>query len=227
MAPIEGKERGMDKARNAPAGRLVPMILLVGMWFYNILQYNEHYSRTVRNTSIVSEFSLDFKKNYDYKIYLVIVGNKSYESQEPIEDIASARRIISQVRNASENSDSIQRIRVTARYLDKLEKYTNQIHQNLIKGGMYDENQEIWARDIQMVTALIQENVLEILYYENKQGAVIYGEMQHMTEQMIIISIIILIFLIGVTTFMILIFPGTVTRPALVAARQRRSPAMI
>lgn len=192
---------------------LVPIIFLVGMWFYNILQYNEHYSRTVRNTSIVSEFSLDFKKNYDYKIYLVIVGNKSYESQEPIEDIASARRIISQVRNASENSDSIQRIRVTARYLDKLEKYTNQIHQNLIKGGMYDENQEIWARDIQMVTALIQENVLEILYYENKQGAVIYGEMQHMTEQMIIISIIILIFLIGVTTFMILIFPGTVTRP--------------
>ena len=60
---------------------LVPIIFLVGMWFYNILQYNEHYSRTVKNTSIVSEFGLDFKKNYDYKIYLVIVGNKSYESQ--------------------------------------------------------------------------------------------------------------------------------------------------
>lgn len=192
---------------------LVPIIFLVGMWFYNILQYNEHYSRTVKNTSIVSEFGLDFKKNYDYKIYLVIVGNKSYESQKPIDDIVSARRIISQVRNSSENSDSIQRIQTTARYLDKLEKYTGQIQQNILKGGMYDQNKEIWECDIQMVTSLIQETVLEILYYENKQGAIVYNEMQHRTVRMIVISVVILIFLLGVTVLMILIFPRTVTRP--------------
>ena len=192
---------------------LVPMILLVGMWFYNVLQYNEHYSRTVRNTSIISEFSLDFKKNYDHKIYLVIVGNKSYTSQKPLEDIASARRIISQVRNTSENGDSIQRIQITAKYLDMLEKYTEQIRQNMLKGSMYDANQEIWERDIQMVTASIQEMILEILYYENKQGAIIYSDMQHMTARMIVISIVILVFLIGVTILMILIFPRTITRP--------------
>lgn len=191
---------------------LVPIVFLVGMWFYNVLQYNEHYNRIVKNTSIVSEFGLDFKKDYDYKIYLVIVGNKSYESQKPIEDIVVARRIISQVRNSSENSESIQRIHATAKYLDKLEMYTEQIRQNLLKGGMYDENQEIWQRDIQMVTALIQETVLEILYYENKQGAIIYNEMQHMTLRMIVISAIVLIFLTGITIFMILVFPRTVTR---------------
>lgn len=192
---------------------LVPIILLVGMWFYNVLQNNAHYSKIVRNTSIASEFSLDFKKNYDYKIYLVIVGNKSYESQKPIDDITSARRIISQVRNSSENKDSIQCIQVTDKYLDKLEKYTNQIQQNIQKGGMYDANKEIWERDIQMVTASIQETMLEILYYENKQGAIIYNQMQHMTVNMTVISVIVLVFLIGVAALMILIFPRMVTRP--------------
>ncbi|MCM1246061.1 MAG: sensor histidine kinase [Roseburia sp.] len=192
---------------------LVPMMILFGAWFYNVLQYNEHYSRAVRNTSIISEFSIDFKKNYDYKIYLVIIGNKTYDSQKPIEDIASARRIISQVRNRSENKESIQRIVVTGKYLDKLEKYTEQIRQNMLKGGMYDENQQIWERDIQSVTACIQESILEILYYENKQGAIIYSEMQQMTIQMIIISSVIFVFVIALTILIIIIFPRTVTKP--------------
>ncbi len=192
---------------------LVPMILLIGTWFYNVLQYNEHYSGAVRNTSIISEFSIDFKKNYDYKIYLIIVGNKSYDSQKPLEDIASARRIISQFRNRSENKESIQLVAVTVRYLNTLERYTEQIRQNMLKGGMYDENQKIWEQDIQSVTACIQESVLEILYYENKQGAIIYSDMQKMTIQMILVSIVIFVFVIALTVLMITVFPRTVTRP--------------
>lgn len=192
---------------------LIPMILLVGMWLANVLQYNEHYSRAVRNTSIISQFSIDFKKNYDYKIYLVIVGNKTYESQKPIDDIDSARQIISQVKNTSESSESRQRIVVTERYLDKLESYTKKISQNLLKGGKYDENKEIWERDIQLVTEGIQENILEILYYETKQGAIIYNGMKETTWQLIIVSIIILVFLTGVTVMMITIIPRSITKP--------------
>ena len=63
---------------------LLPFAILMGFWFTNMLKSNEFYRKASQNTSVISEFSLDFKKNYDYKIYLIIVGNKSYESQKPI-----------------------------------------------------------------------------------------------------------------------------------------------
>lgn len=191
----------------------VPMIVIVGTWFYNVLQYNEHYSRVIRNTSIVSELSLDFKKNYDYKIYLIVAGSKKYEQQNPIADIDMARRIISQAKNSTENEKSIQQIAVTERYFDSLEKYTTKIHQNIIKGGMYNQNREIWETGVQSVTANIQENILEILYYENRQGAQIYNDMQKTTTRMILVSVVVLVFLIGVTVLMITIIPRTITRP--------------
>ena len=50
---------------------LVPMILFVGIWFVSVLNVSSHYESAIRNTAIISEFNLDFKKNYDYKIYLI------------------------------------------------------------------------------------------------------------------------------------------------------------
>ena len=46
---------------------LVPLILFVLIWFVCALDATNRYDKVVRNTSIISEFNLDFKKNYDYK----------------------------------------------------------------------------------------------------------------------------------------------------------------
>ena len=50
---------------------LVPLILFVLIWFVCALDATNRYDKVVRNTSIISEFNLDFKKNYEDMIHLL------------------------------------------------------------------------------------------------------------------------------------------------------------
>ena len=85
---------------------LVPLILFVLIWFVCALDATNRYDKVVRNTSIISEFNLDFKKNYDYKIYLITTGNRTYEDQNPEQDIRYAKDIIRRVKVTTENSEN-------------------------------------------------------------------------------------------------------------------------
>lgn len=54
------------------------------------------------------------------------------------------------------------------------------------KEGKYDENRDLWENGVQLVTANIQNKMLQLLYNENRQSALIYSDMQHITRNMII-----------------------------------------
>ena len=103
---------------------LVPLILFVLIWFVCALDATNRYDKVVRNTSIISEFNLDFKKNYDYKIYLITTGNRTYEDQNPEQDIRYAKDIIRRVKVTTENSENKECIAQIERYFQVLEKYT-------------------------------------------------------------------------------------------------------
>lgn len=192
---------------------LIPMVILMGMWFFNVLKFNGYYSNSVKNTYTISEFNLDFKTNYDYKIYLIVAGNKTYTYQNPEADIEQARRILATVGRDTKNKESLKRVQDTEQNLDSLEKYTLMIRDNVIEGGKYDENREIWETGVQAITSMIQQNILEILYYENKESAMVYERIQKMTLQMVIISSVILVIFIGVAVLMATYIPKTITRP--------------
>lgn len=191
----------------------VPMILLVGIWFFNVLESSEHYDKAIRNTAIISEFNLDFKKNYDYKIYLITTGNKTYAQQNPEEDIKYAKDIIERVKTTTENEDSKECIKRFDRYFEVLENYTKTIRQNVMEVGKYDENRDLWENGVQLVTTNIQNTMLELLYYENRQSATIYDDMQVMTRNMIILSLVLILFLAAVAVLMVTIIPRSISKP--------------
>lgn len=192
---------------------LVPMITFVGIWFVNVLDASEKYDRAIHNTAIISEFNLDFKKNYDYKIYLITTGNKTYNEQHPEEDIKYAKDIIERVKKAIENPNSQECIQRCNRYFEVLEKYTKEIRQNVMLVGRYDENRDLWENGVQLVTTNIQNTMLELLYYENRQSATAYNDMQKMTTNMILISFFIVGILIAVAILMVTIIPRSISKP--------------
>ena len=67
---------------------------------------------------------MDFKKNYDYKIYLITTGNRTYTDQNPEQDIRYAKDIIRRVKATTENSENKECIVQIERYFQVLEKYT-------------------------------------------------------------------------------------------------------
>lgn len=191
----------------------VPVVVFVGIWFANVWNASEKYDKAIRNTAIISEFNLDFKKNYDYKIYLITTGNKTYNEQHPEEDLEYAKDIIEQVRRDVENPKSQECIKKCLRYFEVLEKYTKQIRRNVMMVGRYDENRDLWENGVQLVTTNIQSTMLQLLYYENKQSATAYNDMQQMTKNMILISLLLVAVLGAMATLMVTIIPRSISKP--------------
>ena len=127
---------------------------------------NKHYDEMIDAAVTASEFSLDFKKDFDYEVYLLIVGNKSKEDSELGNYLGDAKRLVTELEKDVSSNTNKKRLESTKKYLNNLETYVTRIEENLEKGDMYEENMKIWDSDVQIVTELIKETMLQYIYYE-------------------------------------------------------------
>jgi len=192
---------------------IVPVLIFTILWFGSIKNYNQQYDSITRSASAASEFSIDFKKDFDYKIYLIIVGNQNYEEANPIADIEEAQRIVKELKKSTQVEKNRTRLERIEKYLINLEKYTGNIKENIDAGGNYDENIEMWDVDIKGVTSLIQETILEFLYYQTKEIDNLRLQMEQSYMHLMEFSIIFLGLVIIVTFVLSAIIPKTITKP--------------
>ena len=52
---------------------LIPIFIFLIYVFYNLWETNSRYEKMLNSVVTASEFSLDFKNDYDYETYLLIV----------------------------------------------------------------------------------------------------------------------------------------------------------
>lgn len=192
---------------------LFPTAVFIVLCFYNLWKYNKDYDAMVNSATVASEFSLDFKKDFDYEIYLVIVGNKSFEESDLMPTIAEADRIVEGLAETTSSSKNADRIAGVEKYLNNLETYTQRIHENLQAGNRYDDNIEIWENDIQIVTSLIRESVLQYIYYEMRDIEQARTEYQQIYINLIQIGAITLAVLAVIIFFLSYYIPRSITRP--------------
>lgn len=67
---------------------LVPVLAFSIFCFYNLWIVNRNYEDMLNSTAAASEFSLDFKRDFDYETYLLVVENKSIE-ESGLDDLLS------------------------------------------------------------------------------------------------------------------------------------------
>ena len=85
MTETGSKKRKQNKSRLANQIRisylilLLPNIIFMVYAFYNLWLVNERYNKMLSSVVAASEFSLDFKEDFDYETYLLIVGNVTPE----------------------------------------------------------------------------------------------------------------------------------------------------
>ena len=64
---------------------LLPNLIFMVYALYNLFFVSERYNTMLNSVVTASEFSLDFKEDFDYETYLLIVGNVAPEdSQIPV-----------------------------------------------------------------------------------------------------------------------------------------------
>ena len=147
---------------------LVPLLIFLVFTFYNLWDMNHNYEDMVNSTVVASEFSLDFKKDFDYETYLLIVGNKTMEESELNSMIEEAERIVAGLEEITEAEANIARLDSVNKYLSNLRIYVNRIEENLQEESRYEDNMEIWENDVQIVTSLVGDTMSQYIYYEVK-----------------------------------------------------------
>ena len=175
MSLIERKKNPTNKSRLANQIRLsylillLPNIIFMAYAFYNLWLINERYNDMLNSVIIASEFSLDFKEDFDYETYLLIVGNVTPEDSRIPVLLSDAGKIIEGLEEYTDSKENLKRLEYVTKYLSNLENYIEIITNNLQYGNKYEKNIQIWENDVQIVTSLVQETVNEYIYYENKQ----------------------------------------------------------
>lgn len=159
---------------------LVPMILFPIVCFYSLWVVNHNYEDMINSTVVASEFSLDFKRDFDYETYLLIVENKTIEESGLDEMLREANRIVGELEKYTVSQENVDRLDSVKKYLNNLQIYKERIEQNLIDGSKYEDNIEIWENDVQIVTSLVRESVFQYIYYEIQDLQQIRTEYQNL-----------------------------------------------
>ena len=122
---------------------LMPVVIFSVFCLYNFWVVNQNYKAMLNSTVVASEFSLDFKKDFDYETYLLIVENKSIEESNLDDMLNEANRIVNGLEEFTNSKDNENRLDSVKKYLKNLESYKERIEENLREGNKYEDNMEI------------------------------------------------------------------------------------
>lgn len=192
---------------------IIPLFIVFVLLFFNIYRMNTQYNQIIANSSEAGRFSIKFKEEFDYRIYLLIAGHSSFDEDDPYQGINEARDIALDLFNNTNLEDNKDRAKIILKLLGNLEKYVKRIEENKEIGGHYDDNITIWEKDVQIVTSLIQSTVLEYIYYETKGMEQVRIEMLDSFREITLFSLIIFGILALLELFLSIIIPNSIVKP--------------
>ncbi|MCR5343732.1 MAG: sensor histidine kinase [Butyrivibrio sp.] len=209
----EGQSKLANQIRISYLLLLLPSIIFMVYAFYNLWKVNERYDEMLGSVVAASEFSLDFKEDFDYETYLVIVGNVTLENSKIPTYLSAARKIVTRLEDYTDDGDNKKRLESVAKYLDNLKVYIQRIQSNMEYDDRYEDNITIWENDVQIVTSLIQETINEYVYYENKQIQTAQIEAKKFYLDIVKIMGVIFVFMILFVALLSFWGPLWITRP--------------
>lgn len=192
---------------------LVPTVVIVIIFLNSLITSNKTYEAMIESAVVASDFSLDFKKDFDYETYLVIVGNKTMSESGLDELISNAKAVVSELEGISISKDNDSRLSSAKKYLTNLETYKSRIADNLVAGNKYEENIEIWENDVQIVTGLLRETILQYIYYEMEALDEARLEYQKFYSNMLRATVIALLIITLATMTVSFIISKSITSP--------------
>lgn len=192
---------------------LVPIFSILFFSIYNLWSGNQCYEDMINSTLVASEFSLDFKKDFDYEIYLVIVGNKTLKESDVDPMLRHAKNVVKGLENITESQDNRDRLQDIRKYLDSLQVYVARIDENMAEGNLYEENMEIWENDVQIVTTLVRDEISQYTYYEIQGIQKSKDDYQKFYTWMLRFCLIALVGVVVAVGIMSYLIPLSITRP--------------
>ena len=192
---------------------VIPLVLLLILCFYMMQRSSQKYNDMISSAVRAGDFSLDFKKDFDYETYLLIVGNKTVEESKLGSMIKEAEKNVDGLMDVTTNSNNISRLKGVKKYLANLRNYKIRIEKNLAANEEYDANIEIWENDVQIVTSLIKEEIFRYVFYEIRDMQAEKAEMDRVYQNAMTGGLVAFAFLTLMVIFFSIWLPKSFTRP--------------
>ncbi|MDY3729832.1 MAG: histidine kinase, partial [Candidatus Choladocola sp.] len=216
-----------------------PLTVLVLYLLVNMINFSTAYNQSVKNITVIKDYSLNFKTDLDYSIYRAIVGNLALDDLDEYaknsnSDSAKVRnpyKIINEMRNAVKRQEtesgknSADLMRRISKSLGWLERVVRKIDDNIQEGGHYAENIELLDKDIRSSTQLIQDNLQEYIYYEAVNLENIRVDLEIRARDTLILCIAILTSILLINFFLTRVITHSVTHPIRELCRATRQVA--
>ncbi len=192
---------------------VIPLVLLLILCFYMMQRSSQKYNDMISSAVRAGDFSLDFKKDFDYETYLLIVGNKTVDESKLGSMIKEAERNVDGLMDVTTNSDNISRLKGVRKYLSNLRNYKIRIEKNLAANEEYDANIEIWENDVQIVTSLIKEEIFRYVFYEIRDMQTEKAEMDRVYQNAMTGGLASFVLLTLMVVFFSIWLPKSFTKP--------------
>ena len=85
---------------------LLPNIVFMVFAFYNLWKLSARYDDMLNSVVVASEFSLDFKNDFDYETYLLIVGNVAPSDSKIPGLLSDARGVVDGLKGVTDTPDN-------------------------------------------------------------------------------------------------------------------------
>ncbi len=193
---------------------IFPILVIMGFCVVTLSSQNRRYNEIIDAAGRASQFSLDFKKDFDYETYLVIVESKSYEESALESMLNEAERVVDLLDEKVDiNSQNTERLNDIRKYLNNLRTYILRIKDNLETGDRYEENMQIWENDVQIVTALVRETILQFIYYEIQDMQQVRARMQSFYAQVFSYAILAAVIILVLVIYISYVISQSITSP--------------
>ncbi|MCR4763805.1 MAG: sensor histidine kinase [Lachnospiraceae bacterium] len=202
---------------------LIPNLIFLLIAFGYLMHVYARYEAMLDSVVTASEFSLDFKKDFDYETYLVIAGSVSPRDSALNRMLADAQRVVEELKQVTEEGENRKRLQSAEKYLRNLGVYSDRIYENLAAQDRYEDNILIWENDVQIVTSLVQETINEYVYYENRELLRAQEDTRRLIFHFLRISAVLLILLFAAVLVFSWFVPRRITRPIEEQVRQEQT----
>lgn len=193
---------------------IIPLLVFVMFLIFRMGTYSDDYDTIYNNISIANEFSQNFKNDYDYSMYQIVIGSSDFEKEKIYEQLEQANQKAKKLRDSAFMFENKSNTKNIFEYLDSLKRSSGIIQNNLAADGpKYDKNIMILDNDIRTTTAMITDAVQKYVYYETFQMEKVHYKIETETRKTVTLACLIFVVLLITTLGLIEIISYSITKP--------------
>lgn len=193
---------------------ILPLLVFVAYLISQLGTYSDYYDAIYKNISIANDFSQNFKNNYDYSMYRIVIGSSDFRKEGISSKLEDAYKTVRTLRIKALMPENKSTTKYMLDYVDSLRRSTEIIRTNLnSEGPKYDRNLMILDNDIRTTTTMITDAVQKYVYYETFQMKKVHSKIQTETTRNVTFACIIFAVLLVATFILVELVSHSITKP--------------